>query len=135
MWKKVNKTMSIFLPVFWVLYLTQQNNVLCFFFNLKFENVLFTNTLFSCSILHSKGIVYTAKKVQIKYFVKDLLVKISFFYVRTATWICCYCHILCFWCLKKDLFREQQVLEIYYTATDHHSRLNTSSADKKTEPV
>ena len=46
-----------------------------------------------------------------------------------------YCHNLCLWSLRKDLFRELQVLEICYTDTEHYSRLNTSYKYKKTEPT
>ena len=49
-----------------------------------FENTLFSNELFSYTRVYCKEMVYTAGKVQMKYLVKNELVKI-YFCVRTAT--------------------------------------------------
>ena len=57
--------------------------------DLRYERVkkdLFSNKLFSY-VIRSNGILYTAEKIGIKYFVQDKLVKTSLFYVRTATWL------------------------------------------------
>ena len=53
-----------------ILDLKQQNNILGVF-TVTIENVLFSNKLFSCPILQSKGIIYRAKKIEIKYFVEN----------------------------------------------------------------
>ena len=62
--------MSGILSFIWILHLKQQNSVLCFY-SLRFE-IFYLGISFVVVpyILHSKRIVYTAGKVQIKYFVK-----------------------------------------------------------------
>ena len=65
---KVNKIISGILSFIWIVDLKQQNNILWCFYSLTFENNLFSSKLLSCTIFHSKGMVYTAEKVQIKYF-------------------------------------------------------------------
>ena len=51
---------------------------------LKFEKSSFNN-IFLSFIFHSKMIVHRAEKDQIKYFAQNLLDKIAFFYMQTAT--------------------------------------------------
>ena len=77
------------------LYQKQQTNILRYFSSLKFENGLFSNKLFRF-IFHRERKVYTSNKDQIKYFVQNYLVKITFFCVPTASWFCYYCHKLRF---------------------------------------
>lgn len=55
--------------------------------------VFFGNKFFS-GILPSKGIVYIAVNVQMKYFVKNWFNEISRFCARTTAYICYYCHKL-----------------------------------------
>ena len=90
---KNNKTISTILSFISVLYLKQQNNNLRWFCSLKYENSLFSNKLSNC-IFRSKRIVYTSKKVHIKYFVQNWLVKRASFYVQAVAWLCCHCHKL-----------------------------------------
>ena len=68
---KTNEAMSGVSPFIRIKYLKQQSSILWCFYRLKFENGLFSNKFFSCTILHSKGIIYLAGKVQVKYFVKN----------------------------------------------------------------
>lgn len=56
------------------------------FCNLKFENSITDNKLFRCTF-RSKRIVYPARKDQIKYFVQNKIAKITFFYVKTASFL------------------------------------------------
>ena len=71
--------------------------ILMCFKSLKFENSLFSNK-FSNYIFRSKRIVYTTKKVQIKYFVKNWSDRRTFICLQTVAWLCCHCH-------KLQLFR------------------------------
>ena len=66
---KVNITISGILSFIWILDIKQQSNMLLRFYSLKFKNILFSNKLFSCTIL--QGMVHIAQKVQIKYFAKN----------------------------------------------------------------
>ena len=59
------------------LYLKQQTNILRCFCSLKFENSLFSNKLFRC-IFRSERKIYTAENDQIKYFVQNQLVEVTF---------------------------------------------------------
>ena len=68
---KAKNNKSVILSFIWILYLKQQNNILWCFCNLKLENILRSKKTFSCTIFHSKGIVYTAEKIQTKYFVRN----------------------------------------------------------------
>ena len=104
---KTNKAISTILLFIRVLYLKQQNNILRCFCRLKFGNSLFSNKLSSC-IFHSRTIVYTTKKVHIKYFVENWHLKRTFFYVKTVA-IKNY-DSLSLW---STLFRELQVIEMY----------------------
>ena len=88
---KNNEIISAIFLFIRVLYLKQQNNILPCFCSLKFENSLFSSKLSNC-IIRSKRIVYTTKKVYIKYVVQNWLVKRALFYVQTVAWLCCYCH-------------------------------------------
>ena len=56
------------------------------FCNLKFENSITDNKLFRRTF-RGQRIVYPARKDQIKYFVQNKIVKIKFFYVKTASWL------------------------------------------------
>lgn len=64
-----------------ILNLKQQNGSLMCFYSLKFESNMSISKLFSC---------IEDPKAQTKIL---FLVKISFFYVRTATWLCYYCSL------------------------------------------
>ena len=83
---KNDKTILTILSFVRVLYLW------CFC-SLKFENSLFSNKLFNF-IFWSKRIVYTVKKVHIKYIVLNWLVQTTFFSVETVTGKCRCCHKL-----------------------------------------
>ena len=80
-----------------ILNLKQQNGSLMCFYSLKFESNMSISKLFSC---------IEDPKAQTKIL---FLVKISFFYVRTATWLCYYCYycIKSCWSLVKDFFTIQ----------------------------
>ena len=90
---KNNQTISTILSFIQVLYLKQQNNVLRWFYSLKFETSLFSNKFSNC-IFCSKGIVYRTKMVHIKYFIQNWPVKKTLFYLHTVAWLCCHCHKL-----------------------------------------
>ena len=77
------------------LYLKQQTNIFWYISSLKFENSLFSNKLFRC-IFRSERKVYTAENDQIKYSVQNWLVKITFLFARTTSWLCYLCHKLRF---------------------------------------
>ena len=82
-----------------------------------------------------KSTVYTPENDQIKYFFQSYLVKMTFPYVQTTSWICCYCHKLRFFKFEesfKDFFRELQVLDMYCTLNNHQIILNTFPKHKKT---
>ena len=57
------------------LYLKQQSNILGCFSSLNIENSLFSNKFFP------EKMVYTAENDQIKYFVQNWVVKITFLFV------------------------------------------------------
>ena len=131
--------MSAILSFIWILYLKQPNNILRYFCCLEFENSLFSNKLFWW-VFSRKRMVYTAVKDQIKYFIKNKIVKITFLYVQSTSWLCCYCHKLWFFkygVLQKTFlpFRELEALEMHYSMNDHHSRVNTSAKHEKTETI
>ena len=88
---KNNKTISTILSFIQVLHLKQQSNILQCFYSLKFQNNLFRHKLSNC-IFRSKTIVYTTKKVHIKYFVQNWPVKRTFFYLQTVVWLCRHCY-------------------------------------------
>ena len=95
--------------------LQQQTNILWRFSSLKIKNGLFSNKFFRC-ISRSERKVYTAENNQLKYFVQNELVKITFLFAQTTSWLCCYCHKLRFFKLLeafKGLFRKLHVLDLY----------------------
>ena len=63
-----------------ILYLKQQSSILQYFSRLKFEKRLCSGMFFRF-IFCSKMIVHTVQKDQIKYFARNMLGKIAFFYV------------------------------------------------------
>ena len=83
--------MSVIFSFISSLYLKQKTNILWCFSNLKFENILFSNNRY---IFRSGRKVYTAKTDQIKYFAQNYLVKITFLFVQTSSWLCHYCRKL-----------------------------------------
>ena len=87
------------------LYLKQQTNILRCFCSLKFENSLFSNKLFRC-IFRSERKIYTAENDQIKYFVQNQLVKVTFLMCKilfdfdnTINYVS-----VSLWSLSKDIF-------------------------------
>ena len=101
--------MSAILSFIWILYLKQQTNILWCFCSLRFESSLFNNNLFRCLFL-SKRIAYIAEKEQVKYFLQNELVKMTFFYVHTGSWFAATAinYVLLSLCsLAKDFFTIQ----------------------------
>ena len=87
------------------LYLKQQNNILGCFSSLNIENSLFSNKFFPGKM------VYTAENDQIKYFVQNWVVKITFLFVQTTSSLCYYCHKLRFFKFEecfKGLFHHSE---------------------------
>ena len=111
---KNNKTMFKILLFIRILYLKKQSSILWSFFMLKFEKSSFNNEFLSF-IFHSKMIVHRAEKDQIKYFAQNLLDKIAFFHMQTATWRSCCCHKLLFHHLRN--FRLLKCIIIWTNTT------------------
>ena len=84
------------------LYVKQQTNILRCFSSLQFENSLFSNNIYRC-IFRSEKKVYTAENDQIKYFVQNYLVKITFLFVQNTSGLCYYCHKLRFFKFVESL--------------------------------
>ena len=127
--------MSVIFPFISTFYLKQQTSILRCFCSLKFEYILFSNKLFRC-VFRSKRTIYTAENDQIKYFAQNELVKITFLYLQTISWLCCYYCKLRFFKFVESFknfspLRQVQILDMYYTMNDQHIRLNTFSKHEK----